>query len=97
MDHCLQPYIDDFAVCYLDDVVIFSTNEKEHEDHVKKALQSLHQFGLYCKVEKWQFGASDIGILGFIIALTGSAWNQTAYQPSKTGLSPTQSELFKSF
>jgi len=27
LDDCLQPYIDNFAVCYLDDILIYSTNE----------------------------------------------------------------------
>jgi len=71
IDNCLRPYIDDFAVCYLDDILIYSTNEKEHEDHVKKVLERLRQFGLYCKAEKCQFGASEIGFLGFIISSDG--------------------------
>jgi len=71
IDECLRPYIDDFAVCFLDDILIYSTNEKEHEDHVPKVLQRLCQFGLYCKADKCQFGASKIGFLGFIISSDG--------------------------
>jgi len=67
IDDCLRPYIDDFAMCYLDDILIYSTNEKEHEDHVRKVLQRLQEFGLYCKAEKCQFGVSGVGFLGFII------------------------------
>jgi hypothetical protein len=52
IDECLRPYIDDFAICYLDDILIYSTNEKEHEDHVPKVLQRLQEFGLCCKAEK---------------------------------------------
>jgi hypothetical protein len=71
IDDCLRPYIDDFALCYLADILIYSTNEKEHEDHVKKVLERLRQFGLYCKAEKCQFGASEISFLGFIISSDG--------------------------
>jgi len=38
IDDCLQPSIDDFAVCYLDDISIHSTHEKEHKAHVHKEL-----------------------------------------------------------
>jgi len=63
IDDCLRHYIDDFAVCYLDDILIYWTNEKEQEDHVKKVLQRLRYFGLYCKHEKCQFGSSGISFL----------------------------------
>jgi len=39
IDNCLWPYIDDFAVCYLDDIVIHMTNEEEHEEQVRKVLE----------------------------------------------------------
>jgi len=55
IDDCLRPFIDNFAVCYLDDILIYSTNEKEHEKNVRQVLQRLREFGLYCKAEKCQF------------------------------------------
>jgi hypothetical protein len=71
IDDCLRPYIDDFAICYLNDILINSTNKNEHEDHVKEVLERLRQFGLYCKAEKCQFVASEIGFLGFITSSGG--------------------------
>jgi len=43
-DDCLRPYMDDFTVWYLDYILIYSTNEKEQEDHVRKVLQRLQEF-----------------------------------------------------
>jgi len=71
IDDCLRPYIDDFAMCYLDDILSYSTNEKEQEDHVRKVLQRLQEFVLYCKAEKCQFGVSEVGFLTFIINSDG--------------------------
>jgi len=71
IDDCLRPYINDFTVCYLDNILICSTNEKEQEDHIRKVLQRLQEFGLYCKAEKSQFGVSEVGFLGFIISSDG--------------------------
>jgi len=71
IDDWLRPYIDNFAVCYLDDILIFSTNEKEHEEHVRQVLQRLKEFGLYCKAEKCQFSVSEVGFLGFVITPDG--------------------------
>jgi len=58
-------------MCYLDDILIYSTNEKEHEDHVRKLLQRLREFGLHSKAAKSQFGVSEVGFVGFIINSDG--------------------------
>jgi hypothetical protein len=39
IDDCLRPYINDFAVCYLADILIYSTNEEEHKEQVRKVLE----------------------------------------------------------
>jgi len=71
IDDCLRPYIDDFTVCYPDDILIYLTNEKEHEDYVRKVLQCLQEFGLYCKAEKCQSGVQEVGFLRFVINSDG--------------------------
>jgi len=78
INDCLRPYIDDFAVCYLDDILIYSTNEKDHEEHVRQVLQRLKEFGLFCKAEKCQFGVSEVGLLGFVITpdVVGMQWDR---------------------
>jgi len=45
IDDCLRPYIEHFAVCCLDDIVIYSTDRKEHEEDVFQVLQQLKEFG----------------------------------------------------
>jgi hypothetical protein len=71
IDDCLQPYIDDFAVSYLDNILIYSTHEKEREVHLRQVLKRLRELGLKCKAEKCQFGVSEVGFLGFVIAPDG--------------------------
>jgi len=67
IDDCLQPYIDDFTVCYFDDILIYSTNEKERKDHIRKVLQCLQELELYCKAKKCQFRVQEVSFLGFAI------------------------------
>jgi len=71
IDDCVRPYIDDFAVCYLEHILIYSTNEKEHQEHVRPVLQRLKEFGPDCKAEKGEFGVSAVGFLGFVITSDG--------------------------
>jgi len=46
IDDCVRAYIDDFAVCHLDDILIYSTNETEHNGHIQKVLERLREFAL---------------------------------------------------
>jgi hypothetical protein len=85
IDGCLRPYIDDFTVCYLDNILIYSTNEEEPEEQVRKVLERLREFGLYGKAEKCRFGVSEVGFLRFVISPDGLPWNRTAYQRLRTG------------
>jgi hypothetical protein len=71
IDNCLWPYIDHFEECYLDDILIDWTNEKKHEEHVRKVLERLLEFGLYCQPEMCQFGVAEVGFLGFVINSEG--------------------------
>jgi hypothetical protein len=46
MNDILFDYLDDFYTAYLDDILIYSDNELEHEEHVKKILQRLRNASL---------------------------------------------------
>jgi hypothetical protein len=39
-------------VCYIDDILIYSTNKEEHKEQVRKVLERLREIGLYGKAEK---------------------------------------------
>jgi hypothetical protein len=66
IDNYLPHFIDDFAGCYLDDILINSTDE-EHEEQVRKLLEWLREFGLYGKAQKCHFGVTEVHFLGFVI------------------------------
>jgi len=88
IDDCLRAYIDDFAVCYLDDILIYSTNEKEHDEHGWKVLERLREFSLYCKAEKCQFGVSEVGFVGFVINSEGVSMESDRISTIKDRLTP---------
>jgi hypothetical protein len=71
MDDRLRPYMDDFVVCYLNDILIYSEDPAQHEGHVTKVLERLCEYGLYCKAEKSEFNVKKVGFLGFVIAPDG--------------------------
>ena len=68
MTQILRPYLRKFVVVFLDDILIFSSNWKEHLDHVRMVLQALQEHQLYCKPSKCLFGAVEIHYLGHVIS-----------------------------
>jgi hypothetical protein len=45
-------YLDKFVVVFIDDILIYSQNEQEHEEHLRRVLQRLHDCQLYAKLCK---------------------------------------------
>jgi hypothetical protein len=44
-------YLDKFLVVFVDDILVFSRNEEEHEEHFRLVLQKLREHQLYAKVQ----------------------------------------------
>jgi hypothetical protein len=71
MNDIFQEFLDDFVVCYLDDILIFSKNEEDHEKHVQMVLQKLCDARLYAKLEKCIFHQPLVEFLDCIISGEG--------------------------
>ncbi|GKB28128.1 putative reverse transcriptase domain-containing protein [Tanacetum coccineum] len=50
-----KPYLDKFVIVFIDDILIYSKNEKEHEEHLKEILELLKKEKLYAKFSKCEF------------------------------------------
>ena len=64
-------YPDVFVVAYLDDILIFSKNETEHIEHIKKVLQKSKKADLLLKPEKCEFHKEEVKFLGYFIGKNG--------------------------
>ena len=61
----------DFAMAYLDDIIIFSKNEAEHLEHIEIIFQKLKEAGLKLKESKCDFFKKEIHYLGHLISDKG--------------------------
>ena len=68
MNDVFREFLDHFVVVYLDDILVFSKNEKDHENHVRLVLEKLCSAGLYAKLEKCVFHHPQVEFLGYIIS-----------------------------
>jgi hypothetical protein len=71
MNDILMEYLDDFCTAYLDDILIYSDNPLEHEEHVRKVLLRLRKAGLQADIKKCEFHVTRTKYLGFIISTDG--------------------------
>ena len=60
-------YIDDFVLVYLDDILMFSTTEYEHEHHLRLVFQKLREHKLQAKLKKCEFGKPHVKYLGHAV------------------------------
>ncbi|GJS37158.1 putative reverse transcriptase domain-containing protein [Tanacetum coccineum] len=66
-----KPYLDKFVIFFIDDILIYSKNNKEHEEHLKAILELLKKEELYAKFSKCEFWIPKVQFLGHVIDSQG--------------------------
>ena len=67
MNSVFNRYLDKFVLVFLDDILVYSKNEEEHEEHLRLTLKLLRELQLYTKLSKCDFYRDKIQYLGHII------------------------------
>jgi hypothetical protein len=71
MNKVFMEYLDRFVVVFIDDILIYSKNESDHEQHLRLVLQKLRDNQLYAKFSKCEFWIDKVPFLGHIISNGG--------------------------
>ena len=71
MNQVFQPYLDRFVIVFIDDILVYSGNPKEHSEHLRIVLQTLRERQLYAKLSKCQFWLDKVTFLGHVILAKG--------------------------
>jgi hypothetical protein len=79
-------YLDNFVLYYIDDILIFSKNMKDHECHVHLILEKLQEVGLYAKLEKCEVHQFEEEFLGYVISREGICMVLIRFRPLLIGL-----------
>jgi hypothetical protein len=85
MNDIFRKYLDRFLQVFLDDILIYSKNEREHEEHLRVVLSYLRENKLYGKLSKCSFFQKEIHFLGHIISGEGISVDQKKYRPLWSG------------
>jgi len=71
MKNIFREFLNDFVICYIDDILIYYKDEKQYKENVKLVLEKLQSTGLYAKFAKCVFYMSKIEFLSCIISNNG--------------------------
>ena len=71
MHRVFQPYLDQFVVVFVDDILIYSQSGWEHEYHLRIVLQLLRDHQLYTKFSKCEFWLTEVRFLGHMVSASG--------------------------
>jgi hypothetical protein len=71
MNNILGDMLDICVVVYLDDILIYSDNLKEHKEHVQELLCHLWKHGLFAKASKCKWHKYSVEFLGYILLNQG--------------------------
>ena len=71
MNRVFRPYVDKFLVVFIDDILVYSKDAQEHEQHLKIVLQTLREKKLYAKLRKCDFWLNEVSFLGHIVSSEG--------------------------
>ena len=67
MNDLFRPFLDNYVLVYLDDILVCSSSWDEHVCHVKKVFDVLKNEKLYVKLSKCEFGKTSLVYLGHIV------------------------------
>ncbi|GJX84703.1 putative reverse transcriptase domain-containing protein [Tanacetum coccineum] len=88
MNRVCKPYLDKFVIVFIDDILIYSKDEREHEEHLKAILELLKKERLYAKFSKCEFWIPKVQFLGHVIDSRGIHVDPAKIESIKDWASP---------
>jgi hypothetical protein len=97
MNKVFMECLDKFVVVFIDDILVYSRSEEEHEEHLHLALQKLRENRLYAKFSKCEFWMKQVAFLGHVISKGGISVDPIKVQDVLSSNVPTSVGDIQSF
>jgi hypothetical protein len=97
MNGVFREYLDKFVIVFLNEILLYSKSEEEHENHLRMVFQVLREHQLYAKLRKFSFYQNKIHYLGHIIFEEGIAVDPENIEAIKGWTTPNNVTEVRSF
>jgi hypothetical protein len=97
MNKVFMEYLDKFVVVFINDILIYSRSEEEHEEHLHLVLQKIREHRLYAKLSKYEFWLKQVAFLGHVISKGGISVDPSKIQDVLSWNAPTSVGSIRSF
>ena len=84
-------------IVFIDDILIYSRDQEEHQGHLRTALQTLKEHQLYAKFSKCEFWLDNVQFLGHVISKNGISVDPTKIEAVSKWFAPTNVLEIRSF
>jgi peptide methionine sulfoxide reductase MsrA len=97
MNKVFMEYLDKFIVVFIDDILVYSRSEEEHEEYLHLVLQKLREHRLCTKLSKCEFWMKKVAFLVHIISKGGISADPSKVQDVLSWNAPTSVSDIQSF
>jgi hypothetical protein len=97
MNKVFMEYLGKFVVVFIDDILVYSKSEEEHEGHLRLVLQKNRDHKLYAKLSKCKFWLKQVAFLGHVISKGGISIDPSKVQDVLSWKAPTSVSDIRSF
>jgi hypothetical protein len=97
MNKVFMEYLDKFVVVFIDDILVLSRIEEEHEVHQMLVLEKLRAQQLYAKFSKCEFWITEVAFLDHVISAVGVLVDPDKVKDVQNWMPPTSVSEIQSF
>ncbi|KAF5805274.1 putative nucleotidyltransferase, Ribonuclease H [Helianthus annuus] len=94
MNRVCKPYLDKFVTVFIDDILIYSKSQEEHEQHLRLILELLRKEQLYAKFSKCDFWLREVHFLGHVVNKDGIHVDPSMVESISAPSTPTEIRQF---